>query len=406
VDAPLAGLRVLDLSRLLPGPLCSLMLADLGAEVVKLEDTGAGDYIRWAPPHHEGMPASSGSAMFQALNRNKRSIRVNLKEEGGKEVLRRLAGEFDVLLESFRPGVMDRLGVGYEELRKQNEGLVFCAISGFGTEDPEYSQRVGHDLNYMALVGVLGLSGERGGPPVPPEVQVADTAGGALFAAMSILAALRGRDSTGQGQFVDVSMTHGVLGMISGLMSRFLADGRIPVRGETWPICYSPYECSDGWVTIGALEQKFWVNWCEGIGREDLIEQQFAPHGSEAHMAIAEEFRKRTREEWERFAAERECCVEPVLSVDEVVDSSLMASRESIIEIEDAGAAKPVRQVDFPVRFSGGHRAPRRAAPELGEHTEEVLAAAGYGAAEIESLLESGAVAGRQDSPTGQFLGT
>ncbi len=405
MDAPLSGLRVLDLSRLLPGGLCSLMLADLGAEVVKLEDTGAGDYIRWAPPHHEGMPASASSAMYQALNRNKKSIRVNLKAEEGKEVLRRLVREFDVLLESFRPGVMDRLGVGYEELRKQNEGLVFCAISGYGVEHPEYAQRVGHDLNYMALVGVLGLSGERGGPPVPPEVQVADTAGGSLFAAMSILAALRGRESSGQGQFIDVSMTHGVLGMVSGLMSRYLCDGNVPVRGETWPICYSPYECKDGWVTIGALEHKFWVNWCEGVGREDLIGEQFAPHGSEAHEAIAEEFRKRTRDEWERFAAERECCVEPVLAVDEVAASSLLAERDSIIELEDAGAEKPVRQVDFPVRFSGGHRAPRKAAPELGEHTEEVLAGIGYSAEEIAALEKAGAIAGLQESPTGQFLG-
>ena len=405
MDAPLAGIKVLDLSRLLPGGLCSLMLADLGADVVKLEDTGAGDYIRWAPPHHEGMPASSGSAMYQALNRNKKSIRVNLKTDEGKEVLRRLVREFDVLLESFRPGVMDRLGVGYEELRKENEGLVFCAISGYGVEHPDYAQRVGHDLNYMALVGVLGLSGERGGPPAPPEVQVADTAGGSLFAAMSILAALRGRDASGQGQFVDVSMTHGVLAMISGLMSRYLCDGKVPTRGETWPICYSPYECKDGWVTIGALEHKFWRNWCEGVERPDLIEQQFAPHGSEAHEAIKGEFAKRTRDEWERFAAERECCVEPVLDIDEVAASSLLSERESLIELEDAGAERPVRQVDFPIRFSGGYRAPHKPAPQLGENTEEILTGIGYSAEEIAALMEAEAIAGRQDSPTGQFLG-
>jgi crotonobetainyl-CoA:carnitine CoA-transferase CaiB-like acyl-CoA transferase len=158
-------------------------------------------------------------------------------------------------------------------------------------------------------------------------------------------------------------------------------------------------------VTIGALEQKFWRNWCEGIGREDLIEQQFAPHGSEAHEAIKEEFRKRSREEWERFAAERECCVEPVLSVDEVVDSTLLASRESIVELEGVDSEQPVRQVDFPVRFSGGHRAPRLPAPELGEHTEEVLVGIGYSREQVAMLIETGAVAGRQDSPTGQFLG-
>ena len=180
---------------------------------------------------------------------------------------------------------------------------------------------------------------------------------------MSILAALRGRDATGQGQFVDVSMTHGVLAMISGSMSRYLCDGNVPVRGETWPICYSPYECKDGWVTIGALEHKFWRSWCEGIGREDLIDKQFAPHGSEAHEAIRDEFLKKSRDEWEAFAAEHECCVEPVLAVDEVAESSLLAERDSLIEIEDAGADAPVRQVDFPVRFSGGHRAPRKRAP-------------------------------------------
>jgi crotonobetainyl-CoA:carnitine CoA-transferase CaiB-like acyl-CoA transferase len=158
-------------------------------------------------------------------------------------------------------------------------------------------------------------------------------------------------------------------------------------------------------VTIGALEHKFWRNWCEGVGREDLVEQQFAPHGSEAHEAIKEEFSKRTREEWEKFAAERECCVEPVLGVDEVAASSLLAERESLIELEDAGADQPVRQVDFPVRFSGGYRAPRVPAPQLGENTEEVLAGIGYSAEEIASLTESGAIAGRQDEPTGQFLG-
>jgi crotonobetainyl-CoA:carnitine CoA-transferase CaiB-like acyl-CoA transferase len=239
---------------------------------------------------------------------------------------------------------------------------------------------------------------------VPPEVQVADTAGGSLFAAMSILAALRGRESSGQGQFVDVSMTHGVLAMISGLMSRYLCDGKVPVRGETWPICYSPYEAKDGWVTIGALEHKFWRNWCEGVGRPDLIEQQFAPHGSGAHEAIKEEFAKRTVEEWERFAAERECCVEPVLVIDQVAASSLLAERESLIELEDGGE-RTIRQVDFPVRFSGGYRAPHRPAPELGEHTEEVLAEVGYSAEQIAALTEAGAIAGRQESPTGQFLG-
>ena len=158
MSLPLRGVRVLDLSRLLPGGFCSLLLADFGAEVLKVEDTGMGDYVRWAPPYYEGAEASAKSALFLALNRNKRSIRINLKEESGKEVLRRLAREYDVLLESFRPGVLDRLGVGYEQLRKENPGLVFCAITGYGQDGP-YTGRSGHDMNYLGLIGLLGLTG-------------------------------------------------------------------------------------------------------------------------------------------------------------------------------------------------------------------------------------------------------
>jgi alpha-methylacyl-CoA racemase len=404
MTAPLAGLKVLDLSRLLPGGLCSLMLADLGAEVVKVEDVGAGDYVRWAPPHYESAPESASSALYLALNRNKKSIRVNLKTDQGKAVLKKLAVEFDVLLESFRPGVMDRLGVGYEVLREENPGLVFCAVSGYGTDDPDYATRVGHDLNYIGLIGMLGLSGERDGPPVQPAAQVADTAGGSLMAAMSILAALRSRDSTGEGQFVDVSMAHGTLALISTTIARFLCDGQVTQRGDLSPICYRPYECKDGWVTFAPLEQKFWRNWCEGVGRPELIDQQFAPKGSEAHRAVEEEFAKRTRAEWEQFAASHESCVEPVLDLDEVVSSKLMVARDALVEVDGGGATEPVRQVDFPVRFSSGYRAPRARAPQLGEHTREVLGDAGYSAEQVDALEQEGAVAGLQNSPTGHFL--
>jgi crotonobetainyl-CoA:carnitine CoA-transferase CaiB-like acyl-CoA transferase len=198
VSGALSDVRVLDLSRLLPGGFCSLLMADLGAEVLKVEDTGMGDYIRWAEPRYEGAERSAASALFLALNRGKRSARVNLKSGEGQEVLKRLAREHDVLLESFRPGVLDRLGVGYDVLREENPGLVFCAITGYGQDGP-YRDRPGHDMNYLGLNGVLGLTGEKGGPPVQAAGQIADLGGGALMAAFAILAAsatARGRGSS------------------------------------------------------------------------------------------------------------------------------------------------------------------------------------------------------------------
>ena len=193
MSLPLAGIRVLDLSRLLPGGFCSLLLADFGAEVLKVEDTGQGDYIRWAPPYYEGAQDSAKSAMFLSLNRNKRSIRIDLKSEGGREVLLALVREYDVVLESFRPGVLDRLGVGYERMREENPGLVYCAITGYGQTGPKRDAS-GHDMNYLGLIGLLGLTGEREGAPVQAAGQIADLGGGALMAAFGILAALRERD--------------------------------------------------------------------------------------------------------------------------------------------------------------------------------------------------------------------
>src|SRR6202050_4218793 len=192
---PLEGIKVLDLSRLLPGGFCSLLLADFGADVLKVEDTGMGDYVRVSPPYYEGAHDSAKSALFLSLNRNKRSIRLDLKTEPGREVLLRLVGEHDVVLESFRPGVLDRLGVGYERMREENPGIVYCAISGYGQTGPK-REAAGHDMNYLGLIGLLGLTGERGGEPVQAAGQIADLGGGALMAAFGILAALHERDGT------------------------------------------------------------------------------------------------------------------------------------------------------------------------------------------------------------------
>jgi alpha-methylacyl-CoA racemase len=404
VSLPLEGIRVLDLSRLLPGGFCSLLLADFGADVLKVEDTGMGDYIRWSPPHYEGAHESARSALFLSLNRNKRSIRLDLKHERGREALLRLVREYDVVLESFRPGVLERLGVGYERMREENPGLVYCAISGYGQDGPKRDAS-GHDMNYLGLIGLLGLTGERGGEPVQAAGQIADLGGGALMAAFGILAALRERDGggaapgSGEGQLVDVSMADGALSWLAMVAASYFADGNIPRRGDL-PlagslICYRPYECSDGWVTLGALEPKFWQGFCRGVDREDLIAAQFEHPGSEAHGQVQEIFRRRTREQWEAFARENDCCLEPVLELDEALSSELVQAREMVVEIDQPGAERPVRQLGLPVKLArtpGEHG--RLPGPALGEHTEEVLLAAGYSEAQVAELLESGAVAG------------
>jgi alpha-methylacyl-CoA racemase len=405
---PLDGVRVLDLSRLLPGGFCSLLLADFGADVLKVEDTGLGDYVRWAAPYYEGAEDSAKSALFLALNRGKRSLRLNLKSAEGREVLLRAVRESDVVLESFRPGVLDRLGVGYEAMREVNPAIVYCAITGYGQDGPN-RDRSGHDMNYLGLVGLLGLTGDASGPPVQPAGQIADLGGGALMAAFGILAALRERDRSGEGQLVDVSMADGALSWLGMVAARYLAEDVVPRRGDLELagslVCYRPYACADGWVTLGALEPKFWQAWCRGVGRQDLVEQQFARPGSDAHREVQDIFRARTREEWRAFASEHDCCLEPVLDLDEALDSELVRAREMVIELDQPGAQRPVRLLGVPVKLS---RTPgdanRGPGPGLGEHTREVLAGLGYGAEEIAALLESGAAAGPVAGAQGSFL--
>ncbi len=405
---PLDGLTVLDLTRLLPGGYCSLLLADFGADVIKVEDTGMGDYIRWSQPHYEGGEQSARSAMFLALNRGKRSIRLDLKQERGKEVLLRLARDADVLLESFRPGVLDRLGVGYERLRAENPRLVYCAITGYGQDGPA-RDRSGHDMNYLGLGGLLDLTGEPDGPPVQAAGQIADIGGGGLMAVVGVLVALRERERSGEGQLVDCSMFDGSLTWLALVAAEMLATGSVPRRGRLpltgGIVCYRPYRCADGYVTLGALEPKFWAEFCRGVGREDLVEHAFDPPGSDAHHALSEVFASRTREQWQAFASEHDCCLEPVLNLDEALSSELVAAREMVVELAQPGVERPVRLLGAPFKLSRTPADPVRApGPTLGGHTDELLGAAGYSAEEIAALYEAGAVAGPAVSTQGSFL--
>ena len=375
----LEGVRVLDLSRLLPGGFCTLLLADMGAEVLKVEDTAGGDYIRWMPPYYGGeeeQRAGVASAYFLALNRNKRSLRLNLKDERGRDVLLRLAEDYDVLVESFRPGVMDRLGVGYDALRERNPRLIYCPISGYGQDGP-LTARSGHDTNYLALNGLLGLTGRRGGPPIQSAGQIADLGGGGLMAAVGVLAALHERERSGEGQMVDVSMTDGALSWLAMVAARYFAEQQVPHRGEpelTGGIaCYVPYETKDGgWVSLGALEPKFWQNWCNGVGRPDLIEKQFEHPDSEAGAEIAAVFKERTRDEWTAFAGEHDCCLEPILDLDEALESDLVQARGMVVELDQPGIG-PVKQVGAPIKLSRTPADTSGAAPALGADTDDVL---------------------------------
>ncbi len=395
----LADVRVLDLSRLLPGGFCSLLLADLGADVVKVEDTGMGDYVRWAPPYYgsdEQQALGTRSALYLALNRGKRSIRMDLKNEAGRDALLRLVTDFDVVLESFRPGVLDKLGCGYEAMRAANPGIVYCSITGYGQTGPN-TARAGHDMNYLGLIGLLGLTGEPGGRPVQSAGQIADLGGGALMAAFGILAALREREASEEGQFVDVSMADGALSWLAMTAAAFLCDGRVPERGAEQLtggfVCYLPYEAADGWVTCGALEPKFWASFCHNSGHPELVEKQFERPGSEAWAEVAAVFRSKTREEWTAFNDEHDAMIEPVLDLDEALASDLVREREMVVEVEQPELG-PVRLLGAPVKLSRTPAEPTRAAPALGEHSEAVLSEAGFGEAEIAALLESGAVAG------------
>ena len=397
--APLSGITVLDLTRLLPGGFCTQMLADFGADVIKVEDTGAGDYIRQAPPYYGDDSLNdqgTRSALYLSLNRSKRSIRLDLKSDAGRAAFMKLAEKADVLVEGFRPGVTERLGVDYESVKKVNPGIVYCAITGYGQDGPS-RDRAGHDLNYLASTGLLAMTGADGGPPVQPAAQIGDIGGGAMTAAFGIVTALIEKQRTGTGQMVDISMTDGALSWLAMVAGRYFNDGHVPHRGELELagalVCYLPYEAADGWVACGALEPKFWRAFCEGTGHPELVEVQFEKPGGEGWEKVAAVFRERTRAEWKAFNDEHDCCIEPILELDEALESELVRERGMVLEFEQPGAGT-VRQLANPVKLSETPALDPRPAPGIGADTAEVLSAAGIGEEEIRALFESGAAAG------------
>lgn len=372
-NLPLAGVRVLDLSRLLPGPMCTMHLADLGADVVKIEDPGRGDYARWS-----GQKQKVNGPFFLALNRNKRSVALDLRKPAGRDLFLTLAATADVVVESFRPGVLDRMGCGWKALSAVNSRLILCSVTGFGQTGP-LSRRAGHDLNFLAAAGVSDQTGAAGGPPVLTNFQIGDLAGGALSACMGVLAALLDARASGRGRHVDVSMTDAAMTHMVLPLAAMASGGRSKPRGADRLTGARPdygyYETADGrYMAVGAVEPQFWRGLCEALGRPDLIDRQTGtPEETAAtRAALSAVFASRTMAEWVATFDDVDCCVNAVLTPDEAA-ASPHAQARGLVRRDPHPVEGDVLQYAFPIPMTGCDFTTRRPAPMLGEHTLEAL---------------------------------
>lgn len=374
---PLTGIKILDLTRLLPGPMCTLHLADMGADVLKIEETSVGDYARFIPPMQ-----NKNSFFFNAVNRNKRSVAIDLTKEEGRNIFYKLSETANVVIESFRPGVVNKLGIDYETLKKINPKLIYCSITGYGQTGP-YRDKAGHDINYCAYTGVLDRKGEF---PFIPNFQIADIVGGALNAAMGILAALVQQKMTGEGQYIDVSMMDGILAHSTTALAQ-VDNGEQSFLTGTLP-CYSIYETSDKkFMALGALEFKFWERFCMAVDRSDLVSNHMV-NGTEAKKVfneVATIFKSNTRQHWTDIFKDIDCCLSPVLSLKESLNNEQVKAR-NMVEIKKYPDEGDVVQFTLPLKFSSFEFEVETQAPLLGEHTEQELLGIGYSKKEIGQL--------------------
>ena len=367
----LAGIRVLDLSRLLPGPFCSMILADHGAEVIALEDGSR----------------ETGEIFFNGVNRNKRHISLNLKTEAGKAIFFKLARRADIILEGFRPGVVKRLGVDYEAVKAINPGIIYCSITGYGQTGP-LKDAVGHDVNYLSHAGILDLMGDADRPPSIPGVQLADIAGGAMNAALGILLALEARHRTGEGQYIDISMTDGVAGFL--ILPRFFQQlfGMAQTRSATMLshryACYNTYETRDGeYLALGAVEAVFWARLCRCLDRPDYIPLQYDEARREEIIAwLREVFKGEDAAHWEESLGQEEICLTRVKTLDQALDSALFREREMVTELVGENG-KTVPTMGIPIKLSRTPGSLRSPPEDFGESTDAVLKELGYGPEEI-----------------------
>lgn len=376
---PLVGKRILDLSRLLPGPFTTLVLADLGATVDKFEDLGTGDYLRHLMP-----------GAFDLLNRGKRGALLDLKRPEGRAAFERLLGSYDVLFEQFRPGVLDRLGLGHEVLRTKYPRLIICALTGYG-QTGDLAHRAGHDINYLARAGLLGSMGPEDRPPQPPGFQMADISGG-MWCVIAILAALAERERTGEGRILDISMTDGLFGFATATLASAFAGTSLPrgTEGLTGGIAaYNTYLSKDGHpFSLGALEPKFWLAFCAAAGLEPRMEALIpGPHQAELKALVAQAIAQKTRDEWIAIQAKADCCLEPITMQTDLRDDPFIKSRDLFFELPSPRG--PIPQFRTPVT---PHDDAFSLPPKSGEHTRDVFRDAGFSDAEIDELIRSGAV--------------
>jgi len=373
----LSDITVIDLSRLLPGPYCSMILADHGARVIAVESK----------------QFMSDGLYFNTINRNKEHLSLNLKSEKGKQIFLRLIESADVMLEGFRPGVVDRLGVDYESMRKVNPRIIYCSITGYGQDGP-FRDRVGHDVNYLSYAGVLNLIGEPDRPPSIPGIQIADIAAGGMNAAIGILLALFAREKTGRGQYIDISMTDGMVGFLPVALFFQQLTGQEPRRSDT-PLshryaCYNTYETADGrCLSIGAVENRFWKTLCEHFAVPQYAALQYDDsHREEILDFMRLTFKKKTLDEWDAELANLEICWGKVQNFSEMLADPLFRERKMILEVEGkAGQEKTV--IGVPVKLSETPGSIRSAAVDFGESTTSILKELGYSEKEIREFAES-----------------
>ena len=396
--APLSGIKVIDLTKLAPGPHCTMILGDLGADIIKVEEPGppTGRRADQAAAAGKAERRPSGLGVHNALGRNKKSIGLNLKSAPGREIFLRLAQRADVVVEEFRPGVAKRLGIGYEMLSARNPRLVYCAVTGFGQTGP-YRDYVGHDLNYIAQAGALSMIGRKGEPPTIPQNLLADYAGGGLHAAIGVLAALLARHQTGRGQYVDIAMLDGTMLLIAQALSNHYGKGWIPRRGATtldgsapW---YNLYLTKDEkYITIGSVEPWFYANLCRALGTEEYIQDEHnSARFDEIKARFTEIFRTKTRDEWWEILSKNDICVGRMLTLDELEHDPQIRARNMVVEVEAPDGAK-VKQVGISIKLSDTPGSIRSLASKIGQQTEEIMNDLGYTENDVERWRAEGAI--------------
>ncbi len=388
---PLEGFRVLDLSAAFPGALCSLILADLGAEVLKIENPAGGDASRNRPPIVKKM-----GVFFHAINRNKKSVTLDVRNARGREIMLRLVERADVLVENTRPGNLGKIGLGYADLVKINPRIVYCSISGFGQDGP-YRDFPIHDINILALSGIMDLIGEKGRAPAVPDTQFGGAAG-AMNAALGILSALLRREKTGKGQYIDVSILDSMIPYMTLSMCQYMHDGKLPRRGETLLgggcACWNVYRTKDDrYISLGCWERKYWENFCRAVNRDDLAGEQFSPPPRQDEIIgeVRAIFLEKTKSEWIKSLDPNLVCYAPVNSMEEAFEDPQIRHRGLWFK-ESHPEEGQVPQPGFSLKFSEDQPGWRTPAPGIGEHTHSILAELGIGEGELQELKAAGII--------------